>query len=49
MSDGTPLVAGPTGARRFSDMSVLEKIAHVCKVIAFIVTFGFAYAKIFSD
>ncbi len=35
--------------RKFSNMSGAEKVKHIGKVIAFILTFGFAYPTLFSD
>ena len=35
--------------RRFSEMSGVEKVRHVGKVIAFILTFGFAFPTLFTD
>ena len=36
-------------ARKFSEMNGSEKLAYIGKVIAFFVTFGFAFPTIFSD
>jgi hypothetical protein len=35
--------------RTFSEMSGGEKLVHVGKVVAFIVSFGFAFPTLFSD
>ena len=35
--------------RKFSEMKGLEKATFVCKVIVFVLTFGFAFPNIFSD
>lgn len=36
-------------ARKFSEMNGAEKVKHIGKVIAFILTFGFAFPTLFSD
>lgn len=44
-SQGINIVTG----RKFSEMNAPEKLLHVGKVIAFLVTFGFAFPNIFSE
>lgn len=34
---------------KFQSMNFLQKIAHVCKVCVFLLTFGFAYPNILLD
>ena len=36
-------------ARKFSSMSLGEKVTHVGKVLVFLITFGFAFPNIFSE
>jgi hypothetical protein len=36
-------------AKPFAQMTALEKVKHIGKVIAFVATFGFAFPNIFSD
>ena len=35
--------------KKFSQMSVFEKIKHIGKVVVFLLSFGFIYPNIFSD
>jgi hypothetical protein len=34
---------------KFSEMSTGGKLAHIGKIVIFVVTFGFAYPSLFSD
>lgn len=45
LSDNINKVTG----RKFSQMTGMEKIKHIGKVIVFILTAGMAYPNIFSD
>ena len=36
-------------AKRFSQMTGVEKVAFIGKVIVFVLTFGFAFPNVFSD
>ena len=35
--------------KKFRDMNLTEKIAHCCKAVICVMTFGFAYPNIFVD
>ena len=35
--------------QKFSDMSAGGKLAHVGKIVIFVITFGFAFPGLFSD
>ena len=35
--------------KKFRDMNFKQKLAHVCKAVTCLVTFGFAYPNIFID
>lgn len=36
-------------ARKFSEMSGIEKVKHIGKIIVFILTLGMAFPTLFSD
>ena len=41
--------ANPGVTKRYSEMNAGEKLAHIGKVIVFLLSFGFAFPNIFSD